>query len=226
VTVEPAATYFARIGEQHPADRPMGIYRRLHTSPPADEAFGRDERWRPTDALRRAELGSLDADFVPISPDAAHAVIDRWRQEWAAQPDVAQLDLDQARDYLREQLVGAASAAYPGVTPVVERDKGPLPADVMFDGGSGAFSAPITVAAGQRDADPARDVTAAARHLAGSGWAVTDISVEDGRYEAVASREGFAIAIRMFDDEGILRLSGETPAYRRRLGRWRRAEEA
>lgn len=222
--MEPQATYFARVGERHPADRPMGIYRRIHTSPPTDEAFGRDEQWRPTDALRRAELGSLDADFVPISAEAANAVLDRWRSEWAAQPDVTQLGLEQARDYLREQLLAAAAAAYPEAEPVVERDKGPMPVDVMFDGGSGALSAPITVAAGQRDADPARDVTAAAQYLAGSGWTVTDTVVENGRYEAVASQDGFTIAIRMFDDERILRLSGETPAYRRRLGQWRRAD--
>jgi hypothetical protein len=218
----PEVSYFVRVGADHPADRPMGVYRRTHTAPPTDEAYGRDQLWRPTEALCRAELGSADATLVPVAAELAEAVLARWRHDWGAAPDVTRLGIEEARAYLRAELAGAAAAAYPEVTPVVERDKGPLPVGVEFDGGDGTVSAPVTVATGHRGVDPARDVAAAVDYLAGHGWQVTGVEPAPGRHRAAAALHGFSAVVRLHDEDGILRLSGETPPYRRHAGRWRR----
>jgi hypothetical protein len=81
----PRITYYARIDATHPADRPAGIVRRIHTEPvPTDEAFTRNMRWEPTEYLRRYYLGHNDDDHVEISEQEANRIIQSWRERFAA----------------------------------------------------------------------------------------------------------------------------------------------
>jgi hypothetical protein len=79
----PKTTYYARIDETHPPERPAGIVRRTHTEPlPTDEAFGRDMQWHPTEYLHRYFLGHNEDDHIEISEEQAEAVIARWREKY------------------------------------------------------------------------------------------------------------------------------------------------
>jgi hypothetical protein len=80
----PKVTYYAKIDDEFPRERPMGLVRRIHTEPlPTDEALGRDLTWHPTEYLHRYWLGHNDIDHVEISKDEADAIIARWRVEFA-----------------------------------------------------------------------------------------------------------------------------------------------
>jgi hypothetical protein len=77
----PEITYYARIDEDHPPERPTGLVRRIHTEPvPTDQAFHRDLEWHPTEYLRRYYLGKEYDDHVEITEEQANAVIARWRE--------------------------------------------------------------------------------------------------------------------------------------------------
>jgi hypothetical protein len=78
----PTVTYFAKIGRDHPRERPLGIVRRIHTEPvPTDEAFCRDLQWHPTEYLHRHWLGHNTVGHVEITEEEAEAVIARWREQ-------------------------------------------------------------------------------------------------------------------------------------------------
>lgn len=81
---EPQITYYAKLAGDRTRENPIGIIRRIHTSPmPTDEAFGRDSQWHPTEYLRRYFIGHTDDDHEEISAEEAQAVIDRWTTKWA-----------------------------------------------------------------------------------------------------------------------------------------------
>ncbi|MFC4908915.1 hypothetical protein [Actinomadura gamaensis] len=76
----PDTTYYALVNDDHPAERPAGLVRRIHTVPvPTDEILTRDLTWQPTDFLHRYWLGHNDQDYVEITEAHADAVIDAWR---------------------------------------------------------------------------------------------------------------------------------------------------
>ena len=81
---EPKITYYARLGGVRTKDNPSGLVRRIHGTPPKDEAFGRDLTWHPTEYLLRYYLlGSNDIDHEEITPNEAEAILNRWRIKWA-----------------------------------------------------------------------------------------------------------------------------------------------
>ncbi|MFG3099441.1 hypothetical protein ACGFZL_02730 [Streptomyces sp. NPDC048182] len=71
-------TYFAKIREGYPRERPSGILRRRlvgRDDTSYDEAFTRNLRWEPTEYLRLYELGHNDVDHTEISEiEAAHHI--------------------------------------------------------------------------------------------------------------------------------------------------------
>ena len=90
---DPKITYYARLGGGRNKDNPSGLVRRIHASPPVDEAFGRDLSWHPTEYLQRYYLlGSNDIDHEEISSDEAEAILDRWRTEWTQEDAPHQAD--------------------------------------------------------------------------------------------------------------------------------------
>ena len=87
--VDPKITYYARLGGGRTRDNPSGLVRRIHVTPPIDEAFGRDLSWHPTEYLERYYMrGTHDIDHVEITPDEAEVILGRWRIKWA-QEDAA-----------------------------------------------------------------------------------------------------------------------------------------
>jgi hypothetical protein len=81
MTSMPDITYYALTDNDHPAERPTGLVRRIHTEPgPTDQAFHRDLRWHPTEYLRLYALGHDGTDHVEITEEEADAVIARWRK--------------------------------------------------------------------------------------------------------------------------------------------------
>jgi len=78
---DPKITYYA-LFDTDPRE-PGGIVRRIHDTPPIDEAFGRDLSWHPTEYLQRYYLrGTHDIDHEEITPDEAETILERWRTEW------------------------------------------------------------------------------------------------------------------------------------------------
>jgi hypothetical protein len=79
-------TYYARIDEDFPRERPAGIVRRrLVNGVTVDEAFTRNLRWEPTEYLRRYELGHNDDDHVEITAAEADAFVERITRELGEQ---------------------------------------------------------------------------------------------------------------------------------------------
>ncbi|WP_328352507.1 hypothetical protein OG976_19890 [Mycobacterium sp. NBC_00419] len=81
MTVEEPVSYFALLDD---AGRPVGLLRRTHGQPlPRDESLRRDFSWRPSEFLRKYELGHNDYDYKEISARDAEVLIARWRIKWA-----------------------------------------------------------------------------------------------------------------------------------------------
>lgn len=70
-------TYYAKVSDGYPRNRPRGIIRRRvdgdHTY---DEAFTRNLRWEPTEYLRLYDLGHNEVDHVEITEIEAAAFIE------------------------------------------------------------------------------------------------------------------------------------------------------
>lgn len=127
------------------------------------------------------------------------------------------MDIEQARVFLREQMVAAAAATIPdGTGPFVEDDDGPSAPGAIFDGRSRDYTCYIVVTAGDpHDTRTAGGhVTEAARVMAEMGWQVDTVDDEGDHYHCGAHRDGFDVAIKMWKDERALQLTGETPAFR------------
>lgn len=72
-------SYFAKIRDGYPRDRPSGVLRRRivgRDERTFDEAFTRNLEWRPSEYFRLYELGHNDVDHVEISEADAVAFID------------------------------------------------------------------------------------------------------------------------------------------------------
>lgn len=73
-------TYYARVSENYPRERPSGIVRRrrLEDGTKRDEAFTRNLKWEPTEYLDRYYiLGSTDQDHIEITEEEAGAFVSR-----------------------------------------------------------------------------------------------------------------------------------------------------
>jgi hypothetical protein len=85
----PEVTYYANVTPEHPASDPAGLFRVLNTEPRgsyhAYQALRRDLQWHQSDLLYRYFWrGSMDWNLVEISEEQAQAIIERWREEFAA----------------------------------------------------------------------------------------------------------------------------------------------
>ncbi|MGD6742821.1 hypothetical protein ACOKM3_13365 [Streptomyces sp. BH106] len=72
-------TYFAKIRDGYPRDRPSGILRRRVVGRGRrtfDEAFTRNLEWQPSEYARLHELGHNDVEHAEISEAEAVAFID------------------------------------------------------------------------------------------------------------------------------------------------------
>ncbi|MCX4834898.1 pentapeptide repeat-containing protein [Streptomyces sp. NBC_01016] len=75
-------TYYARVDDEFPRERPAGIVRRRRDGTTfRDEAFTRHLRWEPTEYLRRYELGHNDDDHIEITEEETARFITRIRAE-------------------------------------------------------------------------------------------------------------------------------------------------
>ncbi|WP_234307692.1 MULTISPECIES: hypothetical protein [unclassified Streptomyces] len=83
---EGALTYYAKIDEGHPRERPRGLVRRRTDDDETfDEAFTRNLRWEPTEYLRLYDLGHNEIDHVEITAaEAARFIEDAVRRLSAA----------------------------------------------------------------------------------------------------------------------------------------------
>ena len=82
-------TYYARVDESCTKGDPHGIVRRIHSSPPVDQVFARDMRWRPTEFLHLHRLGHDDYDPVEITATQAAVIIGRWKARRRADAEAA-----------------------------------------------------------------------------------------------------------------------------------------
>ncbi|MGW6270302.1 pentapeptide repeat-containing protein [Streptomyces sp. NPDC055060] len=73
-----SVTYYARIDDEFPRERPAGIVRRRRAGQTFhDEAFTRNLRWEPTEYLRLYDLGHTDSDHAEISEEEVNQFISR-----------------------------------------------------------------------------------------------------------------------------------------------------
>ena len=77
-------TYYAVIDEQSSRERPAGLFRRTYTEAGGlrDEAFTRHLVWKGSWSLVSAERGDLENEFVEISEDEAHQLMEQLRAKW------------------------------------------------------------------------------------------------------------------------------------------------
>ncbi|MFD7324778.1 hypothetical protein ACFV9D_27425 [Streptomyces sp. NPDC059875] len=80
-------TYYARVNESCTKEDPHGVVRRIHSTPPVDQVFARDMRWRPTEFLHLHRLGHDDYDPVEITATEAAVIIGRWKAKRRADAD-------------------------------------------------------------------------------------------------------------------------------------------
>ncbi|TGD89326.1 hypothetical protein BayCH28_08265 [Mycolicibacterium sp. CH28] len=80
MTEEPEITYFALLTDE---GVPAGLIRRTQRPlVPLDESLRRDLSWRPTEFLRKYQLGHNENDYRKISADEAQALIESWQVKW------------------------------------------------------------------------------------------------------------------------------------------------
>lgn len=73
-----SVTFYARIDDEFPRERPAGIVRRRRSGQSfRDEAFTRNLRWESTEYLRLYELGHNDSDHVEITEEEANRFVSR-----------------------------------------------------------------------------------------------------------------------------------------------------
>jgi hypothetical protein len=80
-------TYYAIVDDGRPADRPLGLLRRLeHDDGPEDEGLRHDLSWRQTSLIIEWEHGSLDDQLVEVSHAQASRIVQYFRDKLAAEP--------------------------------------------------------------------------------------------------------------------------------------------
>jgi hypothetical protein len=165
-----------------------------------------------SDSDDRAGDGSDDADPDPPAEDAVDETA----------------DLALAHTRLRDELLAVAGEVFPAGTPLVTRDDGLVAVErapgaaVEYCVADVAVSVPapgdgrdgIDAPAGRRW-PAAATLTGTAGVLRGRGWSVEEPRQERGHWALAARWEGHSLYATMREDEGILRLTGETAQYRR-----------
>ena len=74
-------TYYAIIDSLSSRERPAGVLRRIYfeVGGRRDEAFSTELVWERTPMLVSAERGDLENEFIEITEDEAHQIVDRIR---------------------------------------------------------------------------------------------------------------------------------------------------
>jgi hypothetical protein len=74
-------TYYAVVNDLSSRDQPAGVFRRTYTEAGGrrDEAFTRNLVWERSASLLSAERGDLQNDFIEITENEAHQLVDRIR---------------------------------------------------------------------------------------------------------------------------------------------------
>jgi hypothetical protein len=208
----PESALFSEEGRRAARDEPLRLTRDWIEAQASDAADWADRlRAAPGDGDR------ID-DTDPDTPD--EDVVDETA------------DLARAHAWLRDELLAVAGAVFPDGTPLVTRDDGEVAverapgagveycvADVAVSvpaPGDGRDPAPDAGSDGQvgRRWPAATALTSAAGILGDRGWSVEEPRQERGHWALAARRQGHSVYATMRDDEGILRLTGETAQYR------------
>lgn len=79
-------TYYAVVNEWSSRQQPGGLFRRTYfeTGGRCDEAFTTDLVWKRSASLASAERGDLLNEFVEITEDEAHQLMEQLRARWSA----------------------------------------------------------------------------------------------------------------------------------------------
>jgi hypothetical protein len=74
-------TYYAVVNDLSSRDQPAGVFRRTYTEAGGrrDEAFTRNLVWERSASLLSAERGDLQNEFIQITENEAHQLVDRIR---------------------------------------------------------------------------------------------------------------------------------------------------
>jgi hypothetical protein len=74
-------TYYAVVDDLSNRDQPAGVFRRIYFEDGGrrDEAFTRNLAWERSAALVSAERGDLQNEFIEITENEAHQLVDRIR---------------------------------------------------------------------------------------------------------------------------------------------------
>jgi len=164
---------------------------------------------------------SLTRDWIQVQIDTLAQLIAERRGDpepaTAAPPEQPQPwprsdhpeDLERARRWLLDQLIATARTVHPAGNVAVERDDGPVRS------GPDRYLATIALRLDALEGWAAADaVTRAGQALAEAGWVIVPGPPSGGQRWAVAGRRaGFQARAVMSADDGVLRLSGETPAF-------------
>jgi hypothetical protein len=169
----------------------------------------------------RTEPESLTRGYLEAQLRGVESLIAELRREGpgAAGPPLPRFDLpedvERARRWLRGALLGAARSVYPDAAAVVERDDGPVAVNAGREDEPADYVCAVAVAVAPegRSWDAEDAVTRASRALADEGWQLGEPRAAGPRFEATAERAGFVARVRMSADQGVLRLSGETPLF-------------
>jgi hypothetical protein len=81
-------TYYAIVGGDATADRPLGLVRRLeHDDGPEDERMRRDLSWKRTPIIVEWEHESYEHELVQVSHEQASKIGEYLREKFAREPN-------------------------------------------------------------------------------------------------------------------------------------------
>jgi hypothetical protein len=142
-------------------------------------------------------------------------------RQQAKEIGMPELDIEDARRFLREQLLAAAAATVASPDgPLVERDELGNPGVMAIGTSDGyTYSIKVTVGDPERTRDAEGHVAEAVRVLRSMGWTVRDPTDDRTVWLTqatltVAQDLEHGLLVQMFNDERVLTFVGETPIFR------------
>jgi hypothetical protein len=77
-------TFYAVVNDLSSSQHPAGLFRRTYTAAGGlrDEAFTRNLVWKNSPSLVSAERGDLENEFIEITEDEAHQLMEVLRTRW------------------------------------------------------------------------------------------------------------------------------------------------
>lgn len=191
------------------ADIAAGVFDRLCDQLPWPMLLTLDERLV---AACHPDLGPRNYDGVSVLAADRR----RWGPYVLDSPAMARDQdngdtVEEARARLSQDLHAVAGEVCPDGVPVVEFNQGPL------DGSTGPvdWAIRVAVASSDRPWDAGELMDRAVDALDARGWDVGQAHLDGRSWFADATREGHRLVVEASRDDGILRLHGLTPRYRR-----------